>query len=207
MRTYEIFAIYLIFSLTPTTFGRNTINFNDVEEQVLSNTTPRKPVLVYAFDNLSSLGKEYIARGVEISRNILKDEELIANDKPEVETFKNNLKQFVEKYDNSRRDVQDIWILMENFGDIWQKYYKMPKDEKSPEAKFILDILNKYGCESNNREFINKFHVFADGFIAKFEESKDQMDKGSVAWLEEFKASTEFSKKFAAVLEYVIIMG
>ncbi|KNC27096.1 hypothetical protein FF38_12686 [Lucilia cuprina] len=207
MPAYQIFAIFLIFCLTPTSFGRSAINFNAVEEQVRTNTTPRKPVLVYAFDNLSSLGREYISRGVEISRNILKDEELTANDKPEVETFKNNLKQFVEKYDNSKRDVQDIWILIEDYGDIWQKYYKMPEDKKSPEAKFILDILNKYGCESNNIEYANKFHVFADAFVEKFEESKDQMDKDSLIWLEQFKALTKFSNKFPAVIEYVIIMG
>ncbi|XP_037825581.1 uncharacterized protein LOC119613623 [Lucilia sericata] len=137
MKTYQIFVIFLIFSLTPTSFGRNTPNLYAVEEQIRTDTSPRKPVLVYAFDNLASLGKEYIASGAQISRNILKDEDLASNDKPEVEIFKNNLKQFVEKYDNSNKDVQEIWNLIEVYGDIWQKYYKMPEEKKSPEAKFI----------------------------------------------------------------------
>ncbi|XP_037825575.1 uncharacterized protein LOC119613618 [Lucilia sericata] len=207
MKTNQIFVIFVILFLTPSCFGRYNPNLLALEKQIHSSTSPQKQILVYAFDQLGLLGKEYIARSVQIGRNILKDESLATNSQPEVEKFKNDLHIFIEKYDNSNENVQTIWNLMEVYGNIVQKYFKMSEKKKTPETKLILGILKKYGCESNNIEFVMKFHEFADDLIKKFEESKEHMDKHSLEWLDHFKTLNKFGDRYPAIMHYIIRMN
>ncbi|XP_046805972.1 uncharacterized protein LOC124419691 [Lucilia cuprina] len=202
MSSYKIYTIFLVFFLTQV-FAKpleDTFQFFDTseeEQKIRANPTPEQKLLIYTFDNFVSLGKHYGANVLEVCRNILKDESLKGNDKPEVLEFKKNLTSFVEKYE-SNKNPQLMWDIIEMYSDTTEKYAHIPDDKATPESSYILELLNKYNARDIAVKFASEFKTFMDNFVAMFEENKEHLEKPMLDWYEKFKTLTEYEDKLDA---------
>ncbi|XP_037825573.1 uncharacterized protein LOC119613616 [Lucilia sericata] len=206
MKFNKILVIVVVLNLQQSTFAKH-VEENEItsfEEKFRNDPSPRIQLQDYAYDNLCSLIKDYAVRFVPISRNILKDEALLSNQKPEVLVFKKELTGYVENYEISKKDVIRLYSSMGPFLKTIDDYIHMPEERMSSESKFIFELLNKYEYENLNMEFMKKFDVFVNSFIDKFENAKEYMSKELLEWFEEFKTRPKLDK-FNDIIIYIMI--
>ncbi|XP_037825579.1 uncharacterized protein LOC119613621 [Lucilia sericata] len=204
MTSYKIYTIFMVLFLTLVFINakplEDTFQFFDTseeEQKIRANPTPEQKLLLFTFDNFGSLGKHYGANALEVSRNILKDESLMGNDKPEVLEFKKNLTSFVEKYE-SNTNPQLMWDIIEIYSDTTEKYAHIADDKTTPESSYILELLNKYNARDIAAKFASEFKTFMDNFITMFEENKEHLEKPMLDWYAKFKTLTEYEDKLDA---------
>ncbi|KNC27112.1 hypothetical protein FF38_12690 [Lucilia cuprina] len=210
MKASKIFSIFVLILQTQTSFckpNEESTSISELEDDLRNDSLPQKQMIVIAYDQLMALGREYIDRSAEISRNILKDESLMLNEKPEVVEFKKNLKVFVESNDNSKKkDVFTIWTLISVYVQTIENYVELSEEKITPESKFILEIINKYDCHTVNMEYRRKFNVTVDDFTRKFEEHKEHMNEHVLQWFKTFKALTKFDEKLETLTDFMFML-
>lgn len=150
--------------------------------------------MLYAGTNFLILGFQYVHQSVNASKEILKDQDFLANDKPEVLEFKKKLNNFVESFE-AGKDLDKLMEVLDIFGKTIDYYYELPKEKETPESKFILEILKKHNAKDMDEEFIKDFDKFLEEFKVLFVEAKKDLDKPLLEWYEKFVVIEDPEKK------------
>ncbi|XP_037825577.1 uncharacterized protein LOC119613619 isoform X2 [Lucilia sericata] len=174
------------------------------EERYRRDHYLQKRFIIYTYDHLMDLSGPYAACAFDVCRNILKDEEFMANDKPEVLEFRKKLKMFVEKYQSSK-DLRTTWDIVDIYDDAVDCYYMMADENKTPESQFIIDILNKYEAKNIEEKFMNQFNDFNTVFMIKFEEEKEHFDGDMVEWYESYKQLDDSEEKCISMIAMLMM--
>lgn len=164
--------------------------------------TPKQNLLIYAGTNFLVLGIKYIDISIIASKEILKDQDLIANNKPEILEFKKKLNTFVKSIEDDK-DAEKFLNVFEIFGKTIDYYLELSKEKETPETQFIVDILKKYKIKDIEGEFNKDFDNFLEEFKVLFEAAKKDMDKSLLEWYEKFAAIEDVEKKIES-LEYFL---
>ncbi|XP_065357062.1 uncharacterized protein LOC135951352 [Calliphora vicina] len=206
MAAYKILAIFMVLFLVQSSLAKplddSSNLFDSSEEEIRKNPTAAQKLLLFAIDNFLAIGKQYSANAVNVSRNILQDESMVANDKPEVLEFKKNLTMFVEKYEANKKPLQ-WWDIIEIYTDTTDKYSHIPEEKVTPESTFIVEILKKYNSDKMALEIAPKFKIFIDDFEKMFEENKAELDKDMLEWYEKYSHFTDMEQKIDAFSGFI----
>ncbi|XP_065357470.1 uncharacterized protein LOC135951710 [Calliphora vicina] len=209
MTARKMYTIFMVLFLIQAAFcqpldnSENTIVSTDKTPEI--EPKPSLKLVIYLADNLISLGQKYTAKSYNVSRLLLNDETLNANTKPEVLEFKTNLKTFIENYDASK-DVTPNWDIMETYANITEYYFGLTDENTTPEATFIVDLLNKYHCKELEMEFVSEVEPFVKNFKQMFEENKVNLDKPLLDWYENFETITDFQERFNAFNTFILMV-
>lgn len=166
------------------------------------NPTPAQKLLLYTYDNLVAMGNQYATNAVNVSRKILKDESMVASDKPEIMEFKKNLTMFVKKYESVKNPTV-MWDVLDIYSNTTDYYLEISEEKVTPESKLIVDTLNKYNTKNVVMEFARQFIVFMDNFTKMFEENKMYLEKPMLDWYEKYKAITDVEEKIDAFADFI----
>lgn len=156
--------------------------------------------------NFMMLGFKYVGKSVKASKNILKDEDLLANNKPEILEFKKKLTNFVESFEDNK-DVDKFGEVLEVYGNTIDYYLELPKEKETPETQFIVGLLKKYKVKDMDEKFIKEFDKFLEEFKVLFEEAKKDLDKPLVEWYEKFVAIEDVEKKIESFEKFMDLLG
>ncbi|XP_065357422.1 uncharacterized protein LOC135951667 [Calliphora vicina] len=202
MAAYQIYTIFMVLLLIQSTFCKSlgdTANSTDSSTQEIQ---PKQDLLLYTALTFLSIGQSYADKAVNVSRLLLKDADLLANDQAEVLQFKSNLTQFVANYDGNK-EAESIWDVMEIFVKITDYYYDLPEAKQTSESKFIVNLLNKYNFKEVEAHLIKEFENFVVSFKQLFEETKSYLEKPLLDWYEKFITLEDTEEKIDAVGEFV----
>ncbi|KNC27103.1 hypothetical protein FF38_12691 [Lucilia cuprina] len=210
--SFKIFTIFMVLFLVQNAWGKaidhsseSLFSSSDEEDEIRKNPTPAQKLVLFTYDNFVSLAKHYSKSAANISRLVLKDEAMIANDKPEVLEVKKNLTLYLEHYESNKKE-KDLWDILDIYTDTVDKYIDMPEDAITPESTFIEGILKKYNAQDVILEFAVEFISFMSNFSKLFEEQKEHLDKPILDWYEKFSSISDFEEKidaFSGFLELV----
>ncbi|XP_065357266.1 uncharacterized protein LOC135951529 [Calliphora vicina] len=209
MPAYKIFTIFMVLFLAQSSLAKPVDDlsslFDSSEEEMRKNPTPAQKLLLFTLDNVISLGKSYSANAFNVSRNILKDESLMANDKPEVLEFKKNLTMFVEKYEANKKPLL-LWDIMDIYIVTIDKYSDIPEEKLTTESKFISEIVDKYNSDLTALEFAIDVVLFMRNFELMFEEHKADLDKPMLDWYENYCNLDDFEEKIDAINGFIAMV-
>lgn len=172
----------------------------DSSEEI--NLKPKEALMLYTGTNFLLLGSKYAIKSVKTCKEILKDEDLLANDKPEVLEFKKNLTTFLDTFE-SNKDLEKTFDSLEMFGNITDHYLELTEENYTPETKFIARILNKYNVKDMETDFIKDFNSFIEQFKILFEAAKIYMENPILEWYEEFLTIDDFEKKLDSFVKFI----
>ncbi|XP_065358200.1 uncharacterized protein LOC135952270 [Calliphora vicina] len=192
MAAYTMLTIFMVFFLVELSLAKPLDDSSDL------NLTPAQKIIFNTLHTFYSLGDNYYANAFNVSRNILKDESLMANDKPEVLEFKKNLTMFVENYD-VHKDREQLLHNIEIYLDTIKKYTDIPEEKLNAESKFIAEIVKKY----NTTKMQETIQSFMKNFDKLFEENKADLDKPMLEWYEKYSSLTDFKQKMVAFHKFL----
>ncbi|XP_065358002.1 uncharacterized protein LOC135952127 [Calliphora vicina] len=200
---FKIFTIFMVLFLIQTAFGKSIDSSKSIESvEENEDITPKQFLFIFAAGSFLQLIQQFGEKAVESSRQLLKDDSLLANDQPEVVEFKQNLTMFVENYDTNK-ETEQVWEIMTIYGDTVDYYLELPDEELTPESTFILDLLNKYKHKELETEFIKEFDQLVENFKQMFEESKSDLGEPELQWYEKFQTLTDFEKRLDAFGDFL----
>ncbi|XP_037825578.1 uncharacterized protein LOC119613620 [Lucilia sericata] len=200
MACFKILSIFMVLFLVQNAWGKaidrsSESSFSSAEiEEIRKNPTSSQKLMLFTYDNFITLAKHYSANAANISRLVLKDEAMMANDKPEVLEVKKNLTLYLEQYESNKKE-KDLWDVLEIYTDTVDKYIDMPEDKITPESTFIEEILKKYNAQDVVLEFAVEFISFMSNFSKIFEEEKEHLDKTMLDWYEKYSSISDFEEK------------
>ncbi|KAM7352963.1 uncharacterized protein ACRADG_005294 [Cochliomyia hominivorax] len=195
--TLKIFTILGVLLLVQGFFTKPVED--DTKSSEAMEITPQQILFVYTATNFVHLRSKYIKQSLNIARKILKDQDVVANDKPEVLEFKRNLTNFLESYNNEQEDNDNDSDAYDVFADIIDQYMEQPEEKQTPDSLFIKDILKKYKINDVKENFQKDFAKFLERFNLLFESSKSHMKKPMLDWYEKFKTLNRFEEKLIAL--------
>ncbi|XP_065357330.1 uncharacterized protein LOC135951581 [Calliphora vicina] len=201
--SYKIYTIFMVLFLTQAALGKSIDSSNSVDSsEEIKDITPKQSLLIYAVGNFLKLGQQFAEKAFIISRDLLKDESLMASEKPEILEFKKNITMFVEKYETNK-ETEHVWDLFEIYTNATEHYMELPEEKSTPESKFIVELLTKYKCKELETEFVKAFESLLENFMKMFEEAKLVMEKPVLDWYKKFVTITDFEEKLIAFGEFI----
>ncbi|XP_065358531.1 uncharacterized protein LOC135952495 [Calliphora vicina] len=202
---FKLFTIFLVLFLIQAAFGKSIDSSKSAESvEEKESIKPKHLLFIYAAGSFLQLIQQFSDKAADSSRQLLKDDSLLANDQPEVLEFKQNLTMFVEKYD-ANKETEEVFDIMELYGQTVDHYFDLDDDELTPESTFILDVLNKYKHKEIQAEFIKEFDEFVEKFKQIFEKSKSQLGEPELEWYEKFQTLTDFVKRIEALGNFIAL--
>ncbi|KAM7352105.1 uncharacterized protein ACRADG_004743 [Cochliomyia hominivorax] len=202
MVSNKMFAAILVLFLIQSTFAKPVENNSkSAESSEEKDVSAKDSLTLYTAVQFLAIATKYAEQSANISRDIIKDEELLANEKPEVIEFKKNITKFVESYD-SAKDADKALESIELFSNTTDHYYELPEDKQTPESEFIVKILNKYKVKDLETDVLKQFDEFLVNFKSLFEKAKGELKKPLLDWYDNFLTITDFEKKFEAFNEF-----
>lgn len=176
------------------------VSSSEEEREMRKNPTPSQKLLLFTYDTLLAVGKHYSEDAVKISRQILKDDVIVADHKPEMMELKKNLTSFIEKIEHNKKP-KNVWDIMDIYTDTIDNYTDIPEDKQSPEAKKIMEVLEKYDSKEVTVKMVKELIDFMDKFEKMVVEYKDHLDKKMLDWYAKYKNLDDFEKKVDAFME------
>lgn len=175
---------------------------NSTEPNENNTFSAKEKLMIYTGTQFFILGSVYAEKSVNITKEILKDEDLLASNKPEILQFKKNLTIFLESLE-VKKDLEQVFDVSQDFANITKLYLEMPKGEETTESKFIGDILNKYQVKVMNKQFEKDFDDFLKHFEKLFEAAKNDIEKPILEWHEKFVVLDDFDKKYKSFVKFL----
>lgn len=181
-------------------------NSNSVDSNEDYPFSPKQTLMLYTGTHFLMLGFKYVDKSVIASKNILKDQDLLDNDKPEILEFKKKLTNFVESFE-SNKDTDKILEVLEVYGNTVDYYLELPKEKETAETQFIVNILKKYKVKDMDEKFTKEFNKFLEEFKVMFEEAKNDLDKPFLEWYEKFVVIEDVEKKIESFEKFLELFG
>lgn len=172
-----------------------SINESESEE---SYEVYRSSAIVRVFSDFLYWGVNVAHKSVNVTRQVLKDEEFLSNEKPEVLEIKQNLTEFLK----GREESLSVFNITTIYGNITDHYLNLKEEEKTPEAIYIKEILEKYHADELDKQFNEDFTKLIDQLMVLFEDFKDEFNEPLMEWLEELKPTNSLAKKFKIIKKY-----
>lgn len=158
--------------------------------------------MLYTATNFLLLGSKFAEKSVKVSKKILKDEDLLANDKPEVLEFKQNLTTFLDSLKKTK-DLEKAFDILDIFSNTTDHYLELPKEKETPESQFIVQILHKYKVQDMEKDFLKEFDKFLEEFKVLFKAAKNDLDKPILEWYEKFLLIEDSEKKLESFEQFM----
>lgn len=180
--------------------AENSANFTKPLE---NNTfTAKEKLMIYTGTEFFILGSIYAEKSVNITKEILKDQDLLASNKPEILVFKKNLTTFLESLE-VKKDLEHVFDVSQDFANITKPYLELPKEKETTESKFIGDLLNKYHVKVMRIQFEKDFDTFLKYFERLFEAAKNDIEKPILEWHKQFVVLNDFDKKYKSFVKFL----
>lgn len=161
--------------------------------------------MLYTATNFLLLGSKFADKSVKVSKKILKDEDLLANDKPEVLEFKQNLTTFLDSL-KKNKDLEKAFDILDIFSNTTDHYLELPKEKETPESQFIVQILHKYKVQDMEKDFLKEFDKFLEEFKVLFKAAKNDLDKPILEWYEKFLLIEDSEKKLESFEQFMELL-
>lgn len=158
--------------------------------------------MLYTATNFLLLGSKFADKSVKVSKKILKDEDLLANDKPEVLEFKQNLTTFLDSLKKTK-DLEKAFDILDIFSNTTDHYLELPQEKETPESQFIVQILHKYKVQDMEKDFLKEFDKFLEEFKVLFKAAKNDLDKPILEWYEKFLLIEDSEKKLESFEQFM----
>ncbi|KAM7351558.1 uncharacterized protein ACRADG_004353 [Cochliomyia hominivorax] len=197
MRGIKIFSIFVGLVLMQTVFSKPVENTSNSVESSEESDSAKTVLLLFTATNFLLIASKYAEKSVKIAGKMMKDEDLLANEKPEVMEFKKNMTTFLEAYE-ATNDLEKIFEVLETFSNATDHYLELPKEKETPESMFIVEVLNKYKVKEMEQKLLKDFDEFVVQFKTLFEAAKKEMNKPMLDWYDKFIKLDDFEKKFEA---------
>ncbi|XP_065357385.1 uncharacterized protein LOC135951628 [Calliphora vicina] len=202
MAAYQIYTIFVVLLFIQCSFCKSLGNTGNSTDTSTDEMEPKQALLLYTAFTFISLGQSYAHKAANLSRLLLKDADLLANNDAEVLQFKSNLTQFVANYD-ANKEAELVWDIMDIYVNITDHYYDLPEAKQTLESKFILNLLNKYNCKKVETQLLKDFEPFVENFKRLFEDAKSVLEKPLLDWYEKFITLKDFEEKIDAIGEFI----
>ncbi|XP_065357268.1 uncharacterized protein LOC135951531 [Calliphora vicina] len=174
-------------------------------DEMRTNGKPEQKLLLLSVDSLQEINEEYAVSAVNFTKHLLKDDALLANDKPEVLEFKKNLTLYLDSNDPSA-NLTTTNDITDNFTDTIKHYVLLPEDKATPESKFIMELLNKHNWVDLQDNLYNDTDKFFKEFLKMIEENKEVLKKPILDWYDKYRTLTDFHEKMDAIIEIVALL-
>lgn len=158
--------------------------------------------MLYTTINFLVLAGKFVEKSVNATKDMLKDEDLMANNKPEVLEFKKNLTMFLDSI-KENDDMEKAFDIMDIFINTTNHYLDLPKESETSETQFILDILNKYNIKDIKKGFLKDIDTFLEQFKVLFEAAKKELDKPMLEWFEKFSVIEDAEEKIDSFVKFM----
>lgn len=175
----------------------------EYEKQLKINPTPAEKLVLLTIEHFRSIPKQCADLAIDTSKKLLKDQTLVNSNEPEMLVLKQNLTKFVNKY-NSPTEAQATKIL-DKYEHLINAYYAEPKDVRSKETQFIVDLLDKYEA----KDVFTKGNLYMEEFLGKFDkmfqEYKQGFEKPILDWYVKFQEGN-LQQKIALIIDFMFLI-
>ncbi|KAM7354494.1 uncharacterized protein ACRADG_006144 [Cochliomyia hominivorax] len=173
--------------------------------------TPSLKILKVMMLDLMDLTLTYVKKNKVMMEQLLNESAVKTATTQEMKKFKQNLEDFLKKY-NSCSEMKQLFELLKEYSDITLVYYESEaKGHLKPEEKLILDVLKKHHVKELDDEFDEKFiNTLVNDFGKKITEKKNELqhEVGGVGpkilkWWDEVKEMKTPEEKLKAFEECI----